>query len=59
MFELTEAQREELSQPEPLAVDPQTRQAFVLVRKEVYDRLRKLLEEVDPSFYEFEEIEPR
>jgi hypothetical protein len=45
MLELTEAQRQELGQAEPLAIDPVTRQAYVLVRKEVYERLRALLNE--------------
>jgi hypothetical protein len=43
MFELTEPQRQELSVPEPLAIDPQTRQTYVLVRLEIYERLKALL----------------
>ena len=58
MFELTNEQRGELSSPEPVAIDPQTRETYVLVRSDVYARLRRVLEEVDPSFYEFEDIEP-
>jgi hypothetical protein len=46
VIELTEAQRLELDGPEPaVAVDPQTGQTYVLVRREVYDRLRALQEE--------------
>lgn len=46
MIELTEAQRRELDGPEPaVALDPQTGQTYVLVRREVYDRLRTLREE--------------
>lgn len=43
MFELTEEQRQELTQPEPVAVDPLTKETYVLVRKEVYDRLKGLV----------------
>jgi hypothetical protein len=57
MIELTEQQRQELSQPEPTAIDPRTRQLYVLVRKEVCDRLRGIVQEVneradwdDPAF---------
>lgn len=42
MIELTEEQRRELQQPEPVAIDPQTSQAYVLVRKEVYQWLKEL-----------------
>jgi hypothetical protein len=51
MIELTEEQRRELSNPEPLAIDPATRQAYVLVRKEAYDRLKALLalDDYDPD----------
>ncbi len=43
MIELTDQQRQELSTPEPLVIDPQTRETYVLVRREVYDRLMALL----------------
>ena len=51
MIELTENQRQELSAPEPTAVDPQTQETYVLVRREVYDRLKALLatDEYDPD----------
>jgi len=51
MIELTEQQRQELSAPEPLAVDPQTRETYVLVRREVYERLKALLalDDYDPD----------
>jgi hypothetical protein len=45
MIELTEQQRQELVSPEPIAIDPQTRQKYFLVRAEVYERLRGLLQE--------------
>jgi len=51
MIELTQAQRHELSTPEPVAIDPQTRQTYVLVRREIYDRLKSLLalDDYDPN----------
>jgi hypothetical protein len=51
MIELTEEQRQELSAPEPIAIDPRTKEAYVLVRKEAYDRLKALLalDDYDPD----------
>jgi hypothetical protein len=51
MMELTEQQRQELSAPEPVAIDPQTRETYVLVRRETYDRLKALLalDDYDPD----------
>jgi hypothetical protein len=51
MIELNEQQRHELSAPEPVAIDPQTRETYVLVRREVYERLKTLLalDEYDPD----------
>ena len=43
MIELTEEQRRELGEPEPVAIDTQTQQVYILVRKEAYDRIKKLL----------------
>src|SRR5947208_12090308 len=43
MIELTEQQRQELRAPEPVAIDPQTRETYVLVRREAYERLKALL----------------
>jgi hypothetical protein len=43
MIELTEQQRQELSSPEPIVIDPQTRDTYVLVRRETYERLKSLL----------------
>jgi hypothetical protein len=45
VIELTDEQRHELQQPEPVAIDPQTRQTYVLVRKEVYERLKDLYDD--------------
>jgi hypothetical protein len=47
MIELNEEQRQELAQPEPIAIDLLTRQKYVLVRKELYDRFKTVLEEDD------------
>jgi hypothetical protein len=49
MIELTEKQREELRSPEPVVIDPQTKEAYVLVRKAVYERLRALIEDDGPN----------
>ena len=59
MFELTEQQRHELNVPEPVAIDPETRQAYVLVRRENYERFKSLLalDDYDPedgAGYEYE-----
>jgi hypothetical protein len=43
MIELTDQQRQELSSPEPTVIDPQTRETYVLVRKEAYERMKSLL----------------
>jgi PHD/YefM family antitoxin component YafN of YafNO toxin-antitoxin module len=43
MIQLTEDQREELNAPEPVAIDPRTREMYVLVPKEAYERLKALL----------------
>jgi hypothetical protein len=61
MLELTEEQHRAVeSGPEPpRLIDPLTNKAYVLVSAPTYERLRRALEEVDPSFYEFDEIESR
>ncbi len=45
---MTPQQRHELTEPEPVAIDPETKQAYVLVRKEVYEQLRELLYDDSP-----------
>ena len=45
MIELTEEQRQGLSEPETEMIDPQTREIYVLVRKIVHDRIRILFDE--------------
>ncbi len=51
MIELTELQRQELSQPEPVVIDPQTRETYVLVRSETFQRMKALLaiDDYDPD----------
>lgn len=51
MIELTEKQRQELERPEPTAIDLFTHQTYVLVRCEVYHRLKALLsmDDYDPD----------
>ena len=51
MIELTELQRQELSAQEPVAIDPQTRETYVLVRREAYERFKALLalDDYDPD----------
>ncbi len=51
MIELTEQQRQELTAPEPVALDPQTGETYVLVRREAYERLKALLalDDYDPE----------
>ena len=51
MIELTDEQRQELSAPEPVAIDPVTRDTYFLVRREAYERLKDLLalDDYDPD----------
>lgn len=51
MIELTHEQRLELRVPEPVAIDPQTGESYVLVRRETYERFKALLamEDYDPD----------
>jgi hypothetical protein len=45
---------------EPLRIeDPETHDAYVLVRADVYERMRAIVEgEIDPSFFEIDDFEP-
>lgn len=43
MIELTEEQRQELKMAEPIALDPGSKELYVLVPKNVYDRIKGLL----------------
>jgi hypothetical protein len=51
MIKLTAQQRHELNAPEPVAIDPQTNETYVLVRQSVYERLKSLLalDDYDPD----------
>ena len=51
MFELTDEQRQELYAAEPTAVDPQTHEEYVLVRKEVYQKIKGLLDDDVEAMY--------
>ncbi len=45
MIELTEEQRQELESPEPArARDPKTNETYVLVRADVYERMRAVID---------------
>ncbi len=52
MIRLTEDQRAELTLPVPTAIDPQTQQTYVLVRAEVFDRMKYLLDDDDARLME-------
>jgi hypothetical protein len=44
--------------PVPI-IDPETRQTYLIVKAEVFERLRALREEeIDPSFFEIDDFEP-
>ena len=45
MIELTEAQQEQLSSSDTVVFDPKTREEYVLVRRDAYDRMRALVED--------------
>lgn len=49
MIELTEQQRQELQASEPVAIDPQTRTEYVLVRRDVYEQIRAVLQDDEPD----------
>jgi hypothetical protein len=65
MIDLSEEQRQALQTTADAPVrltDSRTRREYVLVRADVYERLRRGAdpEEIDPSLYEFDEAdEPR
>jgi len=61
MIELTEEQRRELNGTEPLAVNPDTNETFVLVRKDGYQWMRAIIDGItqragwdDPKLDEYE-----
>lgn len=55
MIELTPNQRRELTEPEPMVIDPETKETYVLVRKRVYDRMRESV--YDDSSWTDEEMD--
>jgi hypothetical protein len=61
MLEFTQNQRQEVrfAGESPLRLtDPETHIEYVVLKAELYERMRRVFEEVDPSLYEFEEINP-
>lgn len=48
MIELTPQQCHELAESEPVAIDPGTKETYMLVRKDVYERIRELLYDDSP-----------
>jgi len=55
MLELTQEQRQEVRHA---GENPDTRAEYIVLRAEVYERMRRAFEEIDPSHYEFEEAVP-
>ena len=55
MIQLTQEQRQELSAPEPVAIDPESQEVYVLIRKDVYDRIKRL--DYDDSPWTDEEMD--
>ena len=51
MIELTQEQRRELFTPQPVAIDPETRDEYVLVKKAVYEKLMGLLDDDSRLMY--------
>jgi hypothetical protein len=41
LIELTEQQQQQLGGLEPLAIDPRTSEQYVLVRKDLYERMKE------------------
>ena len=59
MIQLTPEQREQFKQQQPPRVVVESTE-YVLIRSDVYEEVKGLLEEpeeIDPSLYEFDEIE--
>jgi hypothetical protein len=48
MIELTDEQRQQLSGVETQAIDPQTKEQYILIRKDAYDRMTELLYDASP-----------
>jgi hypothetical protein len=61
MLVLTPEQRQEVREAgdAPLRLaDPETHAEYIVLKLELYERMRRVFEEVDPSLYEFDEITP-
>jgi hypothetical protein len=55
MIELTEEQRDALASGDRLARDAAADETYVLVRRDDYDQMKRVLEKVDPSQYEYDD----
>ncbi len=69
MIELTEEQRRELTTPEPVVIDPQTKEEYVLVPRNLYEHIRHLFSDtalskrevsvlIDRAMREYDEHDP-
>lgn len=53
VLELTEQQQQAVdASPEPRLIDPRTQKAYVLIRADVYERLRPVLERGEAALQE-------
>lgn len=51
MIELTQEQLQAVEgDPLPLVVNPKTQEEFILVRKEMFERMRKLMKPIDRAW---------
>ena len=60
MLELTQEQRLEVREAgeSPLRLsDPDIRAEYIVLKAELYERMRRVFADVDPSLYEFEELD--
>jgi hypothetical protein len=58
MIELTQEQRREVRDAGDVPVrltDPETRAEYVVLKAELYERMRRAAEDVDPSLYEYDD----
>ncbi len=53
VLELTEQQQQAVdASPEPRLIDPRTKKAYVLIRADIYERLRPVLERGEAALQE-------
>jgi len=57
MIELTQEQAKELPAGEAVEVHSPDGAVYYLVAADAYERMKAVLEEIDPSLYEFEDIQ--